>query len=131
AMYMVDPAYLLYLGRIVPVVVLAMLFCCLVGLTCSSFIANTARATVTSYLIVATFFLLPMFAWLAAGEQLSDRVAAHVAFVSPLVVALNELPGGWEPVRDLYAAHLWMVGAACAAMLAISWTRLNVLLRQG
>jgi hypothetical protein len=107
------------------------LLCCLVGLTCSSFIANVARATVTAYLIVAAVFVLPLLAWLAAGHQLSDRAAASVAYLSPLVVALNELPGGWDAVRDLYGMHLWTIGGACAAMLVISWVRLKVLLRQG
>jgi len=113
------------------VVLLAVLLCCLVGLTCSSFIANTARATVAACLIVAAVVLLPLFAWLAAGQQLSESAAAHLAFTSPLVVALNELPGGWDAVRDLYSLHLWLIGAACAAMLGVSWIRLNVLLRQG
>jgi ABC-type transport system involved in multi-copper enzyme maturation permease subunit len=131
ALCVVNSSYVLYLTRIVPVVLIAVLFCCMVGLTCSCFIANTARATVTAYLIVAAIVILPMFAWLAAGQQLSDRVAARVAFLSPLVVALNELPGGWEPVRDLYATHLWTFGVACAAMLAVAWVRLNALLRQG
>jgi hypothetical protein len=44
---------------------------------------------------------------------------------------LNELPGGWEALRDLYTAHIWTIGCACAAMLAVSWARLNVLLRAG
>src|SRR2546423_6118060 len=106
ALCMVNPAYVLYLSRVVPVVLLAVLFCCLVGLTCSSFVSNTARATVAACLIVAAMMLLPLFAWLASGQQLSDRAAAHIAFLSPLVVALNELPGGSEGVRDLYAMHL-------------------------
>jgi len=45
--------------------------------------------------------------------------------------ALNELPGGWEPVRDLYGAHLCVMGGVCAAMLTASWVRLKALLRQG
>ena len=131
ALCLVNAGYVVYLVRVVPVVLLAVLFCCLVGLTCSSFIANVARATVTAYLIVAAIFVLPLLAWLAAGAQLSDRAAAHIAYLSPLVVALNELPGGWETVRDLYAAHLWTIAAACVAMLVVAWVRLNVLLRQG
>src|SRR5204862_7294434 len=102
ALCAVNSAYLLYFARIIPVVLLAVLLCCLVGLTCSSFFSNTARATVAASLFVAAIFVLPLFAWLAAGQQLSDRAAAMIAFVSPLVVALNELPGGWERVRDLY-----------------------------
>jgi len=112
-------------------VLLAVVFCCLVGMTCSSFIGNTARATVTAYLVVAAVVVLPLLAWLAAGEQLSARAAAWIAYLSPLVVALNELPGGWEPVRRLYALHLWTMGGACVALLVVSWVRLNVLLRQG
>jgi hypothetical protein len=131
ALCAVNVGYILFFARIVPIVMLAVLFCCLVGLASSSFIANTARATVTAYLVVAGLFVLPLFAWLAAGEQLSYRAAAHLAFLSPLVMALNELPGGWDAVRDLYALHLWTIGGACAAMLAVSWVRLNVLLRQG
>jgi hypothetical protein len=86
---------------------------------------------VAAYVTTAAIFLLPTFAWLAAGQQLSERAAGWIAFVSPLVVALNELPGGWEPVRDLYAAHRCVMGGACLAMLAASWVWLNVLLRQG
>jgi hypothetical protein len=131
ALCIVNPGYVVYLMRVLPVVLLAVLFCCMVGLTFSCFIASTARATVAAYLVTAAIFLLPMFAWLAASQQLSGRVAASIAVVSPLVVALNELPGGWERLRDLYAVHLWLMGGACAAMLAIAWGRLNVLLRQG
>jgi ABC-type transport system involved in multi-copper enzyme maturation permease subunit len=131
ALCLVNPGYVLYLLRVVPVVLLAVLFCCLVGLTCSAFIAGTARATVTAYLVVAAVFLLPLLAWLAAGEQLSDRAAAALGFISPLVIALNELPGGWEPMRDLHALHLWTIAGACAVMLVASWIRLNALLRRG
>jgi ABC-type transport system involved in multi-copper enzyme maturation permease subunit len=131
ALCFVNPSYMLYLSRVLPVVLLAVLLCCMVGLTFSSFIANTARATVAACLLVAAIFVLPLFAWLAAGEQLSPMIAARVAFISPLVVALNTLPGGWEPVRDLYTLHLWTIGIACVVMLVVSWIRLNVLLRQG
>ena len=131
ALCAVNAGYVVYLGRVVPVVLLAVLLCCLVGLTCSAFASNVARATVTAYLIVAALFVLPLLAWLSAGHQLSEQAAAYLAFLSPLVVGLNELPGGWEPVRDLYVAHLGAMGVACAAMLACSWVRLNVLLRQG
>jgi ABC-type transport system involved in multi-copper enzyme maturation permease subunit len=131
ALCAVNSTYVLYLGRVVPVVLMAVLFCCLVGLTCSSFTNNTARATVTSYLIVPAVFVLPMFAWFAAGTHLSERVAAYIAALSPLVVALNELPDGWEAVRDLYSLHLTIIGVGCVAMLIVSWIRLNMLLRQG
>ena len=131
ALCFVNPSYILYLSRVLPVVLLAVLLCCMVGLTFSAFIANTARATVAACLIVAAIFVLPLFAWLAAGEQLSPMIAARIAYISPLVVALNTLPGGWEPVRDLYTLHVWTVGIACVLMLVVSWIRLNVLLRQG
>jgi hypothetical protein len=112
-------------------VLLAVLLSCLIGLAGSAFIANTARATVTAYLGVAAMFLLPLLVWLVAGQQLSERAAAHLAFLSPLVMALNELPGGSESLRDLYSLHLWVIGGACAAMLTGSWIRVNALLRQG
>jgi ABC-type transport system involved in multi-copper enzyme maturation permease subunit len=131
ALCVVNSSYVLFLGRIAAVVLLAVLFCCMVGLTFSSFMASTARATVGACLTVAAVFVLPLFAWFAAGEQLSQRVAAMLGYVSPLVVALNELPGGWDAVRDLYALHLWTMTLACVAMLAVSWMRLNALLRQG
>jgi ABC-type Na+ efflux pump permease subunit len=131
ALCMVNPAYVVYLARIFPVVLLAAVFCCLVGLICSALMTATARATVASYLIVASWFLLPMFAWMTAGEQLSARAAAWIGCLSPLVVALNELPGGSDATRDLYSTHLSVMGLACAVMLAASWVRLNVLLRQG
>jgi ABC-type transport system involved in multi-copper enzyme maturation permease subunit len=131
AMCFVNPSYMLYLSRVLPVVLLAVLMCCMIGLAFSCFIANTARATVAASLTVAAIFVLPLFAWLSAGEQISPGVAAHVAFLSPIVVALNTLPGGWEPVRDLYSLHLWTIGVVCVAMLIVSWVRLNVLLRQG
>jgi hypothetical protein len=122
---------MLFFARVVPVVLLATLFCCLVGLTCSAFIASTARGD-GQRVPDRRGRVRPAAVRVAGGgEQLAPRAAAYLAYVSPLVVALNELPGGWEPVRDHYALHLWTIGAACAAMLAVAWVRLNVLLRQG
>src|SRR6185436_19068227 len=42
ALCLVNAGYIVYLSRVVPIVLLAALLCCLVGLTCSSFIANVA-----------------------------------------------------------------------------------------
>src|SRR4051812_443092 len=72
ALCAVNTSYVLYFARVVPVVLGAVLFCCMVGLTFSSFIPNTARATVAACITVAAVFVLPLFAWLAAGDQLSE-----------------------------------------------------------
>jgi ABC-type transport system involved in multi-copper enzyme maturation permease subunit len=133
ALSFVNEAYVQYFLKILPVTALAVAFCCTLGLTCSTFIHNTARATVAAYFTSAAVFVLPMIAWWAAGTLIDPALAARIAFISPLVVALNVLPGGWVLITNmgLYEAHLWVMGIACVVMLACSWVRLSMLLKRG
>jgi ABC-type transport system involved in multi-copper enzyme maturation permease subunit len=134
----VSEAYRVYFLRLLPVVLLAVVFCCTLGILCSSFVIQTARATVSAYLLTAALFVLPLFGWWAAGEQLSIRVGVHIAFVSPLVMAINLLPApagkGAEvsaQIAQLYLPHLYIMGGLCVAMILIARARLSYLLRQG
>ena len=128
---MIDPGYDARFLKLAPVVALAVVFCCTLGLACSTFILNTARATVTAYLITAAVFVLPLFGWWAAGQQLAAGVAKWIAFVSPLVIALNVLPSSDVQIEAMYVPHLWLMGGLCVLMLLLARGRLSQLLRQG
>lgn len=131
ALRMIDPGYDARFLKLAPVVALAVVFCCTLGLACSTFILNTARATVTAYLITAAVFVLPLFGWWAAGQQLAAGVAKWIAFVSPLVIALNVLPSSDVQIEAMYVPHLWLMGGLCVLMLLLARGRLSQLLRQG
>ncbi len=138
ALQFINEGYRVYFLRILPIVLLAVLFCCTLGITCSSFISRTARATVTAYLIAAAITVLPLLAWFAAGQQLSASAGAAIAFISPLVMAMTQLPlpGGANAdvaarIAHLYPAHLWLMGGLCLVMIIASRIRLSYLLRHG
>lgn len=132
-----------YISRvllILPVVVLTVLLFSILGLACSAFLANTARATVVAYLIAAGIVVLPALVWWAGSAHLvSVNITRWIAASSPLVMALNLLPseqGGQaadaqQRIDALRSFHLWLMGGLCLFMLVLSRMRLNVLLRQG
>jgi hypothetical protein len=133
----IDTSYVMRLVQLLPVVVMAVAFCCTLGLCCSSFVNNTARATVSAYVIAGALFVLPMFAWWAGGEQLDIRTAAALASPSPLVMGMNLVAHGDTttgmtlPIQSHYATHLWIMGGLCVLMLLMSRFRLTQLMRQG
>jgi ABC-type transport system involved in multi-copper enzyme maturation permease subunit len=138
ALQFISPGYQVYFLKLLPVVLLAVLFCCILGITCSTFISNTARATVTAYLIAAAITVLPFLAWFAAGAQLSAGVGAAIAFISPLVMGMTQLPlpGGANAdvanrIANLYTTHLWVMGGLCIIMIVAARIRLSYLLRHG
>lgn len=133
ALWFVQPSYQVYFFMVLPVVLLAAAFCCTLGLMCSTLIPNTARATVTAYLLTAALFVGPMIAWSASGVVLSPKIAAYIGFLSPLVVAVNVLPNGWAALsqQGLYDVHLYLMGLLTIIMLVIAWLRLAALMRRG
>ncbi len=131
AVYFVDPGYQQRFIFLLPVVALAALLCCSAGIMASSMFSNTARATVTAYLIVAGLFILPLLPYFAAGTQLGENVAAWGSMASPLVMALSLMPTGSQAVQALWREHLIVVGSLCILMLIIARVRLAVLLKQG
>jgi ABC-type transport system involved in multi-copper enzyme maturation permease subunit len=138
ALQFINEGYRVYFLKLLPIVLLAVVFCCTLGITCSAFISKTARATVTAYLIAAAITVLPFLAWFAAGEQLSARAGAAIAFISPLVMAMTQLPlpSGANAdvaarIAHLYPAHLWLMGGLCVVMIVAARIRLSYLLRHG
>jgi ABC-type transport system involved in multi-copper enzyme maturation permease subunit len=94
AVYFVDTGYQQRFLSLLPVVVLAVLLCCTVGLAASALFENTARATVAAYLVCAGIFVLPLVPYFAAGSQLGEEAAAWLAMPSPLVVGLSLMRAG-------------------------------------
>ncbi len=131
ALWFIDPGYQTRFLKLAPIVGLAVVFCCTLGLAASTFFAATARATVTAYLVAAALFVLPVFGWFAAGSQLTVDVAKWIAFVSPLVMALAQLPGADPSIQAMYVPHLWLMGGLCVALALLAWMRLAHLLRRG
>lgn len=133
AICFIDLAYIAVLWHLLPVLVMAVAFCLTLGLMCSCFTSNTARATVTSYLITAAIFVLPLFAWWAAGEQINAKLAYQLCLPSPLVMALNLLPtpAASREIANMWPQHMILMAGLCVVMLIISRVRLGMLLRQG
>ncbi len=133
ALWYIQNDYLQYFMRILPVIVLAAVFCCTLGLMCSTLFASTARATVTAYVVTAALFVLPMIAWWASGVVLSEPVAAHIAMFSPGVIAVNQLRDAWPAVAEyrLYEKHLYVMGGLSLVALIVAWLRLAALMRRG
>jgi hypothetical protein len=95
------------------------------------FFDRTARATVADYLCCAAIFVLPVFPYLASGAQISPTLAAWLGLSSPLVIALNLMPGGLPDVRTIWLVHLIVIGVLCIFLLLVSRYRLTVLMRRG
>ncbi len=127
----VDQSYLQRFILLVPVVLLSAFLCCTVGLAASSFFNNTARATVTAYLVCAGLFVLPLLPYFAAGNQLGENLAAKLSMISPLVMGMSLMPTGSRAVQELWQAHLIGIGALCIIMLVAARIRLAMLLKQG
>jgi ABC-type transport system involved in multi-copper enzyme maturation permease subunit len=131
AVWFVDDSYGTHFLYLLPVVVLAVLFSLATALACSTFVNNTARATVAAYLIVAALFILPMLAWFASGTHINADIARWLAMPSPLVMGMNLLPTGSSAIVDLWETHLIVMGSLIVLLLIVARTRLAALLRQG
>jgi len=132
AICFIDPGYIARLQLLLPLILLSVALCCTIGLTASSFIPNTARATVVAYIATAVLFVVPMIGWWAGESRLIDtQIAKWVAFPSPIAVGLNLLPEATPEIRDLLPQHLILVSATCLLLLVVSRLRLSYLLRQG
>jgi ABC-type transport system involved in multi-copper enzyme maturation permease subunit len=127
----VDPSYLPRFLLLLPVVVLAAMVCCTVGLAASSFFGNTARATIAAYLVCVGLFTLPLVPYAAGGSQIGEHAAAWMAMPSALVMGLSLMPDGSGAVLDLWMAHLIFTGLVCLLMLGLARWRLGVLLHRG
>jgi hypothetical protein len=133
AICFINIDYLAVLKQLLPVLIMAVAFCLTLGLTCSCFTSNTARATVSSYLITAVVFVLPLGAWWAAGNQINAKLAHWLCLPSPLVMAMNLLPtpAASRDIANLWTEHMILMAVLCVIMLVVSRIRLGVLLRQG
>lgn len=128
----VDLGYLSRVLQILPVVIMSVLVFSVLGLTCSAFLGNTARATVTAYLMAASLVVVPALIWWAGEAGLvSTRACRWVAYLSPLVMSMNLLPDSSAMIYSLRETHLWTMAGLCLAMLLLSRARLNALLKQG
>jgi ABC-type transport system involved in multi-copper enzyme maturation permease subunit len=129
----IDAGYIPFFGRLAIVIVTSVATCATVGLTCSAFAGSTPRATVVSYLLVASLFALPLLAWWAGSAHLSPEVTRWLAMPSPLVIGLNLLPGDAASplIGELWQVHVITMLALCGVLLIASRLRLTHLLRHG
>jgi ABC-type transport system involved in multi-copper enzyme maturation permease subunit len=126
----IDNGYIIRLLLLLPVIVLSVAVCCAIGIVCSAFFANTARATVAAYLITAAIFVVPAAGWWALEAGVLPG-GAKFAFISPLVTALNLLPDSSTPIFELHNQHLIVMGGIFLVTLIIARIRLGVLLHKG
>ncbi len=130
AIVYINPGYERPLEILMLVVVGAVALCCAIGIVCSAFVANTARATVAAYLIVATLFVVPAAGWWALQAGVLPG-GYKLAFISPLVMGLNLLPDSSSQILNLWPEHLMVIGGLFVAALVIARLRLAVLLHRG
>ena len=127
----VNSSYLSYLLNLMPVVVLAMAFCCILGLACSVFAGSTPRATVMSYLMVAALMVIPLLAWWAANAGLIGNSAwlRWISMPSPLAVGLSMAPtslatgaesSAGSGIAQLQNTHEIFIGRLCLLLLIIA-----------
>lgn len=132
ALVFIDPAYMPHLRAIAPVVFLSVLMMCILGLTCSAWAGNTARATVAAYLISSVLVVGPVLIWWASEAQLlSISTARWFTLFSPLAIALNLLPDSRPEIASLRNEHLLVMAGLCVLLLLLARHRLSVLLRHG
>jgi hypothetical protein len=131
SVYFVDPGYKERFMLLLPVVALAALLCCAVGLVASTFFSNTAKATVAAYLVVAGLFILPLLPYAASGAQLGEELAAWMSMPSPLVMGLSLMPTGSRAVHELWHEHLITIGSLIVLMLIVARLRISYLLKKG
>jgi ABC-type transport system involved in multi-copper enzyme maturation permease subunit len=138
----VNHSYLSYLLYVMPIIVLTMAFSCILGLLCSTFSKNSARATVVAYIIISALMVIPMLAWWASSAGLIDneRLVGWISMPSPLVIGLSVAPvaspigqtvAPAEALSGLRVTHEWLIAGLCVAMLLIARVRLAILLRRG
>lgn len=127
----INFAYIQLILLLIPLLVMAVALCCVVGLLCSTLFDSTARATVVSYVVIAAWFILPMFAWWAAGTQIDQRLGEILSLPSPIVVAQVLLTPDAPDIRRVWSEHLIVMGAACVLLLIVARVRLTHLLRRG
>ncbi len=130
AICFINPGYLTVLYVLIPVIVLSVALCCAIGIACSAFTANTARATVAAYLIVTFLFVLPAAGWWAMEAGVFPD-GYKIAFLSPLVLGLNLLPDSSVQILNLWPLHLMVIGGLFVLTLIVARIRLSVLLRRG
>lgn len=132
ALAFIDRAYIPNLLQILPVVLLAVVMMAIMGLTCSAWSRNTARATVVAYLIASSIVVIPMLVWWASDMQVISILAARwVVCLSPMVMAMNLLPDSNPAIAQLGNIHLMTTAGICVVMLLLARYRLNSLLRHG
>jgi ABC-type transport system involved in multi-copper enzyme maturation permease subunit len=126
-----DPSYISYFLTLIPVLVLATIFCCTAGLLCSAFASQSARATVAGYTVTCAVFFAPVLLAWAAERLLSESVTSWIAMPSPLFVALKVVNFDSASVSHLWSAHLTLNLAIIVAFLIVARIRLAVLLKEG
>jgi hypothetical protein len=132
AICFINPSYIQGVVSLLPVVGLAVVFCCTLGLTCSALFLNSARATVAVYVIVAIIFVVPLLLWLSGGAVIDPIVASRACLPSPLVLSLHLLPpDGDSRIRSLAPHHLVVMTGLCLGMLVLTRVRLAQLIREG
>jgi len=130
AICFIEPGYIPRLEILLPVIVASVALCCAIGIVCSAFVANTARATVAAYLIVTMIFVLPAAGWWAMQTGVFPG-GYRIAFISPLVLGLNLLPDSTVQISNLWKEHLMVIGGLFVVALIVARLRLAVLLHRG
>jgi ABC-type transport system involved in multi-copper enzyme maturation permease subunit len=109
--------------RVVICLALTAVFAVLLSAVASSVFRSTAAATIASYLTLLGVCALPLLVWLGREAPFGHGTVQAVLMLDPVAAALQacETPGFTQ--YDLLPANWWIIGWACAVLLAILTAR--------
>ena len=115
--------------RSLAVVGVTILFVATAGMFFSSMFSRTSTATAWTYTVVVTLGLMTLLL-LLAEDRFSQKLVRSIFLVNPVAAAMDAAGHAGMQKLNLFAAHLKIMGAATAAMFAITVVRVFQLRRR-
>lgn len=109
--------------------VMTIIYTLCVSAAIGCWINRTAAATVTTYVVVMSLFILPMLIWLGRDAPFGRTVVETALAINPLGAALSviEMPGFAQ--YELIPTSWWVALVVCGVSLVVFAARVWKLLR--
>jgi hypothetical protein len=115
----VEPAHAPRIGRVVACLALTAGFALLFSATVSTFFRATAAATTTAYLGLLAVCVGPFLIWLGRDAPFGHATVEAALAINPVAAALRAAAFPAFARYELLPANWYIIGWACAALLAI------------
>jgi hypothetical protein len=105
--------------RVVACLAVTAVFAVLFSATAGSLFRSTAAATTAAYTGLLAICAGPLLVWLAREAPIGHATVEAFLMLDPVAAALqaSDTPGFTQ--YDLLPANWWIMGAACATLLAV------------